>query len=80
MVAGCPVPVVVAGGPKCESEKEVFEFVHDGMQKGAIGINLGRNVWQSPHPAAVAKALRAIVHEKASVKQALGIFAEAKKS
>ncbi len=80
VVAGCPVPVVVAGGPKCESEKEVFEFVHDGMQKGAIGINLGRNVWQSPHPAAVAKALRAIVHEKASVKQALGIFAEAKKS
>ena len=43
---GCPVPVVIAGGPKCETELEVFDFVYDGMQKGAIGVNLGRNVWQ----------------------------------
>ena len=54
---GCPVPVIMAGGPKCETELEVFEFVHDGIQKGAVGINLGRNVWQSPHPVAMAKAL-----------------------
>lgn len=78
VVTGCPVPVVIAGGPKCETEKEVFEFVHDGMQKGAIGINLGRNVWQSPHPAAVAKALQAIVHGNVSVKQAQEIFNEEK--
>jgi putative autoinducer-2 (AI-2) aldolase len=43
---GCPVPVVMAGGPKCETELEVFDFVYDGIQKGAIGVNLGRNVWQ----------------------------------
>ena len=71
---GCPVPVIMAGGPKCETELEVLEFVHDGIQKGAVGINLGRNVWQSPHPVAMAKALRAIVHDKASVKQAHEIF------
>ncbi len=76
VVKGCPVPVVIAGGPKCESETEVLEFVHDGMQKGAIGINLGRNVWQSPHPAAMAAALRAIIHEKANVKKALKVFEE----
>lgn len=74
VVNGCPVPVVIAGGPKCETEKEVFEFVYDGMQKGAIGINLGRNVWQNKHPIAIAKALRAIVHEKANVKKAQEIF------
>jgi putative autoinducer-2 (AI-2) aldolase len=74
VVNGCPVPVVIAGGPKCESETEVFEFVHDGMQKGAIGINLGRNVWQSPHPVAMAAALRAIVHENATVKAAQELF------
>ncbi len=79
VVEGCPVPVVMAGGPKCETELEVFEFVYDGMQKGAIGINLGRNVWQNPHPVAVAKALRAIVHEKATPKQAYQVFNEAKK-
>ncbi|NQT29390.1 MAG: 3-hydroxy-5-phosphonooxypentane-2,4-dione thiolase [Candidatus Saganbacteria bacterium] len=74
VVEGCPVPVIMAGGPKCKTEKEVFSFVHDGMQKGAVGINLGRNVWQNPNAVAVAKALRAIIHEKASVKRALEIF------
>jgi len=79
VVNGCPVPVIMAGGPKCETELEVLEFVHDGISKGAVGINLGRNVWQSPHPVAMAKALRAIVHDKASVKQAHEIFKETMK-
>jgi putative autoinducer-2 (AI-2) aldolase len=74
VVNGCPVPVIMAGGPKCETEKEVFEFVHDGMQKGAIGINLGRNVWQDAHPAAMARALQAIIHKKASIKDAQEIY------
>jgi putative autoinducer-2 (AI-2) aldolase len=74
VVNGCPVPVVMAGGPKCDSELDVFNFVYDGMQKGAIGINLGRNVWQNNHPAAMAKALRAIVHEKKSAKEAYELF------
>ncbi len=75
---GCPVPVVMAGGPKCETSTEVFEFVHDGMEKGAIGVNLGRNIWQHPYPSAVMKALRAIIHENASVKDADGIFQDEK--
>jgi len=74
VVSGCPVPVVVAGGPKCKTPLEVLEFVYDGMQKGANGINLGRNVWQNPHPAAMAKALRAIIHEKATAKEAHELF------
>jgi len=80
IIEGCPVPIVMAGGPKCETELEVFEFVYDGMQKGAIGINLGRNVWQNPHPVAVAKALRAIVHENATAKDAHQLFNDVKKS
>lgn len=79
VVAGCPVPVIMAGGPKCETEKEVFEFVSDGMQRGAVGINLGRNVWQNPHPVAMAKALNAIVHENATVSAACEIYGEMKK-
>jgi putative autoinducer-2 (AI-2) aldolase len=78
VVDGCPVPVIMAGGPKCETELEVLEFVHDGIQKGAAGINLGRNVWQSAHPVAMAKALRAIVHDNATVKQAHDIFKKAR--
>ncbi|MDP2941858.1 MAG: 3-hydroxy-5-phosphonooxypentane-2,4-dione thiolase [Candidatus Omnitrophota bacterium] len=80
VVKGCPVPVVIAGGPKCETEKEVFEFVYDGMQRGAIGVNLGRNVWQSPQPKAMAAALQAIIHKKADVKKAQTIFNEKMKA
>ena len=74
VTAGCPVPVVMAGGPKCETEREVFEFVYDGIQKGAIGLNLGRNIWQHNYPVAMMKALRAIIHKKATVQDAQAIF------
>ncbi|MBW1681551.1 MAG: 3-hydroxy-5-phosphonooxypentane-2,4-dione thiolase [Deltaproteobacteria bacterium] len=71
---GCPVPVVIAGGPKCETEQEVFAFVHDGIQKGAIGVNLGRNVWQHPHPVAMMRALNAIIHRQCGPKEAGELF------
>jgi len=71
---GCPVPVVIAGGPKGETELEVFEFVYDGMQKGAIGVNLGRNVWQAPHPVAMMRALNGVIHDSLTPKQAQDLF------
>jgi putative autoinducer-2 (AI-2) aldolase len=71
---GCPVPVVMAGGPQTENEGEVFDFVYDGIQKGAIGINLGRNIWKNDYPVAMIKALRAIIHKKADPKDAREIF------
>ena len=77
VTVGCPVPVVMAGGPKCETELEVFDFVHDGMQRGAIGVNLGRNVWQNPHPVAMAKSLQAVIHKNATPKEAQEIFTDA---
>jgi 3-hydroxy-5-phosphonooxypentane-2,4-dione thiolase len=71
---GCPVPVVIAGGPKTDSELEVLEFVYDGIQRGAIGVNLGRNIWQNPHPIGMAKALRAVIHENSTPAAAHEIF------
>jgi len=79
VVEGCPVPVVMAGGPKVDTELEVFEFVYDGLQKGAIGVNLGRNVWKNEHPVAMIKALRSIIHEKATAKEANELFENLKK-
>lgn len=70
----CPVPVVMAGGPKTDSELEVLEFVRDGMQRGAIGVNLGRNIWQNPHPVAMARALRAVIHEDTRPKEAHDLY------
>ena len=78
VVNGCPVSVVMAGGPKVNTQREVFEFVYDGMKNGAIGINLGRNIWQDEFPVAVMKALRAIIHDNATVREAEGIFEDEK--
>lgn len=78
VTGGCPVPVVMAGGPKVETNLEVFEFVHDGIQKGAVGVNLGRNIWQNEHPVAMIKALRAVIHGNATPKEAQDIFDSAK--
>ena len=74
VVTGCPVPVVMAGGPQVDTEREVFDFVCDGMQKGAIGVNLGRNVWQNEFPVAMIKALRAIIHEGATPEEAQIVY------
>ncbi len=74
VVNGCPVPVVIAGGPKFDTELEVLEFVHDGMKRGAIGVNLGRNIWQNPCPVGMIKAIRAIIHENVSAKEANKIY------
>ncbi len=78
VVEGCPVPIVVAGGPKLDSEKAALELAHDAIAAGARGIDMGRNIWQSEHPVAMLLALRAIVHERASVKEALEIYDGAK--
>ncbi len=74
VTGGCPVPVVMAGGPQVDTEREVFEFVHDGMQNGSIGVNLGRNVWQNDFPIAMIKAIRAIIHQNATPKEAQEIY------
>ena len=74
VTGGCPVPVVMAGGPQVDTELEVFEFVYDGIQKGAIGVNLGRNIWQNDFPVAMIRAIRAIIHENASPKEAQELY------
>ena len=74
VIQGCPVPIVIAGGPKVDTEYEVLQFVYDGIQKGAIGVNLGRNIWQDEHPVAMIKAIRAIIHENATPEQAQAIY------
>jgi len=74
VVNGCPVPVVLAGGPKVDDKFKVLQWVYEGIQKGAAGICLGRNIWQDEHPIAMAKAMRAIVHEGATAKEAYDLY------
>ncbi|MFC1909071.1 3-hydroxy-5-phosphonooxypentane-2,4-dione thiolase [Chloroflexota bacterium] len=74
VATGCPVPVIMAGGPRVDTELEVFEFIHDGMQRGAIGVNLGRNIWQNDYPVAMIKAIRAIIHGNATAEDAQELY------
>jgi putative autoinducer-2 (AI-2) aldolase len=74
VVDACPVPVVVAGGPKLDTIEAALTLAHSAIADGAKGIDMGRNIWQSEHPVAMLKALRAIVHEGATVREAASMF------
>jgi len=80
VVTGCPVPVIMAGGPQVDTERQVFDFVYDGMQKGAIGVNLGRNIWQNEYPVAMIRAIRSLIHEGARPAQADELYKSGQKA
>jgi len=71
VVKSCHVPVVAAGGPRKETVEEVLEMVKDVMEAGAVGVTIGRNVWGHPNPVGMTRAIRKIVMQNASVKEAL---------
>ncbi|MBN2251708.1 MAG: class I fructose-bisphosphate aldolase family protein [Candidatus Altiarchaeota archaeon] len=62
VVSGCPVPVVIAGGPKIESEDDLFRMVKDAMDCGAAGVSIGRNIFQAKDTVALTKKMCRIVH------------------
>jgi predicted phospho-2-dehydro-3-deoxyheptonate aldolase len=76
VVESCPIPVVIAGGPKCKSNDEVLQTTFDAMKAGAAGLSIGRNVFQCENPTQIVKALSAIVHQNATVEHALKILGE----
>ena len=76
VVSACCVPVVIAGGERMESTRQVLEMVHDSLRAGAAGISVGRNVFQHPNRVALVRALRAIVHEDAEVEAAMNLVGE----
>jgi len=80
VVAGCPVPLVVAGGPKLETEMDAFQLASDAIREGAVGVDMGRNIWQSEHPVPMIRAIREIVHHGLSVREAKEVYEDAKKS
>lgn len=74
VVGGCPVPVMIAGGPKCETDLDTLKMIHGALQGGAKGIVMGRNVWQSPHPTALLFAVHGLIHERMKVKEAVDLL------
>lgn len=73
VVQSCPVPIIVAGGKKIP-ERDAMQLTYNAIKGGAVGVDMGRNIWQSEHPVAMIKAVRAIVHQNYSVDQAYELY------
>ena len=73
VVDSCPVPIVIAGGKKIP-EKDALKMAYDALQSGAIGVDMGRNIFQSSNPVGMIKATNSIVHKNATPKEAYEIF------
>jgi class I fructose-bisphosphate aldolase len=71
VVEGCDIPVIIAGGPKMDSDRQILEMVKGAMEAGAAGTSIGRNVFQHSNPAKMVAAFSMIVHEDAAVDEAL---------
>lgn len=72
-----PVPIVIAGGKKLP-EKDALSMAWRAIDQGAAGVDMGRNIFQSDSPVGMMLAVRAIVHENASVDQAFAIYEDYK--
>ncbi|SFM77147.1 2-amino-3,7-dideoxy-D-threo-hept-6-ulosonate synthase [Methanolobus profundi] len=71
VVQGCPVPIVIAGGPKTNTDEEFLQMIEGAMEGGARGVAIGRNVFQHENPTKITRAITEIVHHKKSVEEAL---------
>ncbi|MHC4811484.1 MAG: 3-hydroxy-5-phosphonooxypentane-2,4-dione thiolase [Planctomycetota bacterium] len=79
VAASCPVPIVIAGG-KRQPEPDALRMAYNAVQDGALGVDMGRNIFQSAHPAAMIQAVRKVVHEGASPEEAHEFFLSASRS
>jgi 3-hydroxy-5-phosphonooxypentane-2,4-dione thiolase len=80
VVEGCPVPVIIAGGKKLSTEKDVLRLTYNAVKSGATGVDMGRNIWQSDYPVAMIQAVRSVVHEGLDVESAYRKFLSLKQS
>ena len=74
VIEGALVPVVIAGGPKVETDKELLEMVRDSLEVGGAGVAFGRNLFQAKAPGKITKAISEVVHNNMDVEEALKIL------
>jgi len=79
VVESCPVPIVMAGGKKI-AEIDALTMAYNAVQAGAVGVDMGRNIFQSDDPVAMIKAVRELIHKNATPKEALQFYQENKKA
>ncbi|PIE75131.1 MAG: fructose-bisphosphate aldolase [Deltaproteobacteria bacterium] len=74
VVDGCFVPVVIAGGPKMDSDRDILEMVKGSLDAGGSGVSIGRNAFQHRTPEKIIRAFSALVHENVEVEDAMEIL------
>lgn len=74
VVQSVPIPVLIAGGPMMNSDREVLQMVHGALEGGAAGVSMGRNVFGAGDVATTCRALSAILHEGLDVDQAIELI------
>jgi predicted phospho-2-dehydro-3-deoxyheptonate aldolase len=74
VVEGCFVPVVIAGGEKMDTDKDILTMVRGSIDAGSLGVSIGRNAFQHHRPDKIVRAISLIVHENCSVKEALKVL------
>ncbi len=74
VTAGCPVPVVIAGGEKMESDSAILTMIEHAMQAGSAGVSIGRNAFQHAKPSRMVAAICRMVHTKMTAKEALKLL------
>jgi len=74
VVEGCPVPVLIAGGPRMDTELDALQTTYDALQGGAVGVVMGRNIWQNDHAVAMIRAVRSVIHENTTPKEAHDLY------
>lgn len=75
VVEACLAPVVIAGGTKRHT-REALDFTHQAIRAGAVGVDMGRNIFQNEHPVAMIRAVRAVVHDGKSPAEAYELYQE----
>jgi predicted phospho-2-dehydro-3-deoxyheptonate aldolase len=73
VIDGCPIPVVIAGGPRAESEMDLLIMVEGAISSGAKGVAIGRNIFQAADPTLITRKICAVVHGKMTAKEAMEI-------
>ena len=74
VVDGCPVPVVIAGGPQVSNDKELLDMVKGAIDAGAAGVSMGRNIFQHSNPEKITKAISNIIFDNSSVESAMEVL------
>ncbi len=74
VVRGAQAPVIIAGGPKVDSDEKLLQMVKDSMDAGGKGVSIGRNVFQHRNVIGITKAISGIVLEDMDVEEALKIL------